>query len=284
MFAITRFESWGELKDAYATRSLWAFRGQSSADWPLETTLHREAVRNEGLGQNNLLSREDWIVYQFKRFAHHHRADLPTDDDMLGWLALIQHYGGPTRLLDFSYSLYVAAFFAIESAIGDAAIWAINSDTVEIATYNRLDYWPCGSISDIREANNIKFHELIDTPTRTRAVIHVEPKRVHERIWLQKGFFLAPTDPNATFMENLAGAFEKKISSLEKVKERKWSANLNERSWREYSDRRYIAIVKIVIPKSWHREILDDLHNMNISAATLFPGLEGFARSLKYFV
>ena len=42
-----------------------------------------------------------------------------------------------------------------------------------------------------------------------------------------------------------------------------------------------ISIVKLPIPREWHEEILNELRYMNITAATLFPGLEGFARSLR---
>lgn len=44
------------------------------------------------------------------------------------WLALMQHFGAPTRVLDITKSSYVAAYFAIEDATAgdDCAVWAIN--------------------------------------------------------------------------------------------------------------------------------------------------------------
>jgi hypothetical protein len=40
------------------------------------------------------------------------------------------------------------------------------------------------------------------------------------------------------------------------------------------------CIMKIVLPETCHGTALSDLRNMNITPATLFPGLDGFARSL----
>jgi len=153
-----------------------------------------------------------------------------------------------------------------------------------MATYERLDFWPTGAIDEMRRANNSKFHELQKKPNGIKTVIHVEPDRMHERLYLQQGLFLAPTDPNGTFLKNMAGAFNVSYRSLESKREQKWTRKLDNRTGSEYGDPGFIAMVKIIIPKEHHREILEDLQSMNISAATLFPGLEGFSRSLRYHV
>lgn len=284
MYAVTRFPSWSKLKERFSERPLWAYRGQADARWPLETTIYREANRNGTLEWKSLPSREQWVLYQFRRFAHHYRTDLPPEEDLLDWLALIQHYGGPTRLLDFSYSLYVAAFFAVEAASTDAAIWALSLPTLEVASYERLDFWPTGAIDETRRANNSKFHELVREPNGIRTVLHVEPDRMHERLFVQQGLFLAPTDPNEPFMKNLASAFKGSYRTMIGKREQRWTSALDGRTHHEYGDPGYVALLKIILPLEQHREILEDLQSMNINSATLFPGLEGFSRSLRFHV
>ena len=63
---------------------------------------------------------------QFRRAFHHYADNIPRPDDAMEWLSLMQHHGAPTRLLDFTWSPYVAAFFALYRATADAAVWAFN--------------------------------------------------------------------------------------------------------------------------------------------------------------
>lgn len=90
------------------------------------------------LAINALRNREIVLLNNFQRRAHHYIDDPPELDDRLEWLALMQHHGAPTRLLDFSHSFYVAAFFSMESAEQDAAVWALSSEFTMGHTSNFL--------------------------------------------------------------------------------------------------------------------------------------------------
>ena len=50
---------------------------------------------------------------------------LPDKKDKLEWIALMQHYGTPTRFLDITFSPYVAAFFALEVGQDDCCVFAL---------------------------------------------------------------------------------------------------------------------------------------------------------------
>lgn len=78
---------------------------------------------------------EAGLLRQFKRQCHHHTSQTPEPRDTMEWLALMQHYGAPTRLLDWPYSFYAAVFFAVDGAserkVGDTCcVWAINADWI----------------------------------------------------------------------------------------------------------------------------------------------------------
>lgn len=70
--------------------------------------------------------REERALRIFRRKANIHLRERGLLDDELHCLALMRHQGSPTRLLDFTKSPYVAAFFALERAIDDVAVYALN--------------------------------------------------------------------------------------------------------------------------------------------------------------
>ena len=101
----------------------WLFRGHEDRSYNLRPTSGRMGPERA--------SREKQIFRQFKRQARIH---IPGASNLSEWewLTLAQHYGVPTRLLDWTYNPLVAAFFAVMRNAGrDAEIVAVRTTAVE---------------------------------------------------------------------------------------------------------------------------------------------------------
>ena len=90
------------------------YRGQSDDEQPLNSSFDRAVEVSQPLVRDRWLY-ETALLREFRRRAHHYVPDAPAHDDLLEWLALMRHWGAPTRLVDFTYSHYIAAYFAFSS-------------------------------------------------------------------------------------------------------------------------------------------------------------------------
>lgn len=255
-FRETRIDSWIEAKryfDAMLRENTdWVFRGHYKAEWRLQTSLER-ILSDRPID----LQVEEKIILEFRRRAHHYLSITEIPQSLLEWLALMQHHGSPTRLLDWTRSPYIAAFIAFEHTYkeeGDAAIWAIDSRWLADASIDRLERARREGLQ-IDSANlrsDASMRELMRSSVAV--VLPMEPERMNERLTIQQGIFLFPTGARLSFESVLAS----------------------------YVDRQsHDHVRKIVIPKSQGLPSLIDLFRMNINAASLFPGIDGFARSLR---
>jgi len=82
------------------------FRGQS-CDWPLLPSIARERLTDE------LLAIEASMLEEFQRYSVPYIRAIPATQ--WDWLALAQHYGLPTRLLDWSQNPLTSLWFAVKS-------------------------------------------------------------------------------------------------------------------------------------------------------------------------
>lgn len=263
-------KSWAEAREVgiRLPNSVWRFRGQANASWTLETRFEREAKRS----RSSLLrshSFERRIIYDFQRRSHLHANS--GQSDTVDCLALIQHHGGPTRLLDFSTSFYVAAFFAVETATNDAAIWCYNQTqlVLQLDKVRGSDY---GDVNNMRQAFVDLAESIIANPRKSfNGVIEVEPYRLSERLSIQQGLFLFPCSIEIPFYMNL-------VATMGIEKDPKFlDLEFNQFMKINHGD---IGLLKIIIPKESCEDALFDLADMNVTANSLFPGLDGFARSL----
>jgi len=88
---------------------------------------------------------------------------------------------------------------------------------------------------------------------------------------------LFPLNPKVGFEANLAAVFNED----KEVFKKKASANYNPEV-HTTSELEKAVVVKIIVQDYLREQILNDLWKMNVSSATLFPGIDGFARSLRY--
>jgi hypothetical protein len=250
----TQLASWPDLQTKLASYDhRWAFRGMGSATWPLQTSLERLLV-------SPVVEAERYLLNAFQRRAHHHVRDCPDPDDYLEWLALMQHHGAPTRLLDCTRSPYVALFFALANPLdrqGQASVWAIDIVACKQSAMGILAPSPINTSAetslgkpDIFRAAFMREHDSAGPPS-ARCVAPIQPFRMNERLTIQQGLFLCPAQVREGFEDNL------QAMSLTGTK-----------------------IEKLVFAASLREDILADLNKMNINRATLFPGIDGFAQSL----
>ena len=110
---------------------MW-YRGQSDYSWELVPSV--QCVKNMGKHY------EQYITTNFMIQAMRLNPQMPQQYDRSSWLTLMQHYGLPTRLLDWSESPLVALYFALSSQKNkDAAVWVLNpmklNEKAEYGTY-----------------------------------------------------------------------------------------------------------------------------------------------------
>jgi hypothetical protein len=241
-YRIIRVESWDAFL-GHITRppySNWAFRGERDERWPLYSSLSRY-LQGFRIAPAAWPEQERRIIRIFKRKAHQFLEKPPDLDDDFQWLALMQHHGAPTRLIDFTWSPYVAAFFALERTLGDGVVWAINPARVD----SSRNFKPART--DPRITANFQRYYI---KGNRRFIWMGEPHTMNQRLIAQSGTFAVP------------GVLDVPVEDI-------------------LSDSENI-MAKFVMAQAVRDTGMRELYRMNITYATLFPGLDGLARSLGY--
>ena len=135
-----KIKNWGDFVrrvDRFVTprrgeTNRFIFRGQADSEWQLEPSLARDLKRYK-IPKDNAPALEQKARAEFAKQAHLRFSSLPLPDekDFLKWWELMQHYNAPTRLLDWTKSAYVAAYFAVVAQPErDGAVWAVEPGAV----------------------------------------------------------------------------------------------------------------------------------------------------------
>lgn len=252
-----RVANWAELQDALFRdsyhqelaryRSPYVYRGLSDVSHTLKTSLIR-------LG-GSYREVEKHLIRNFSKYSKR-LINMERLGSFWDTLALAQHFGLPTRLLDWTYSPYVALHFAtsdLEKYASDGVIWAVNHEKA-------VDYLPDALRAILLEEGSNKFTTELLNPVclswkafdhlqEETYVIFFEPPSFDDRITNQFALFSAMSDAGALLDQ-----------------------------WLEQHPDLYF---RIVIPAELKWEIRDKLDQANINERVLFPGLEGLCTWLK---
>ena len=254
--------SWNADIDRY--RPPYVFRGLSDAQYRLETSLTR-------LG-GPYWQLEKHLLRNFRKYAQASVADEP--DSFWHLLTVAQHHGLPTRLLDWTYSPYVALHFALSSLDKfetDGVIWCVNHGKVHelLPEVLRAQLASEGAqaftvelLTGIAHVENDcrpgdrAFHQYVETLTQFDALgetseflLFFEPPSIDERIVNQYALFSVMPNPKRLVDDWLAA----------------------------HPD----LFRRIIIPAGLKWECRDKLDMCNITERVLFPGLDGLSSWLR---
>lgn len=266
-------DSWMQAKNVASNYSEWIFRGQNRASHGLETSIQR-AARIHNIAKEEIEEYEKSILNNFQRQAQHFFSTIPEKKETLEWLSIIQHHGGPTRLLDFTYSFYIACYFALQDAEEEAAVWCVNKTKLENCVQTRMSRLG-GNSSAINIKDPDIFTRAVEENIKDVMAMPVEPFHKNIRLAIQQGLFVFPFNIMETFENNL---FSTMSSSLENLK-----VSITEYEMAHMQLGTFPIegrLLKIYLKREYHKDIRKDLAMMNINPSSLFPGLDGFAKSL----
>lgn len=198
------------------------FRGVVDSDYELIPSVGRlPALENEKVD----IERERILLEEFKMRSAMLVKIQPKNN--WEWLSLAQHYGLPTRLLDWTDNPLVALFFStfhsaenlyLEQDLPDAAIYALTSHIHIDSTYH------------------------ID-PFSINETLEFRAPLISDRVLRQSGLFTVHCNPSTPFNTD--------------------------------------KLHKFIIPGHLKREIVEKLSLLGFSEETIYPGLDGVARTIK---
>jgi hypothetical protein len=238
--------SWQEPLQRY--RSTLAYRGVGRIDHDLRHGLSRVAETPAAVEQH--------LLRNFRKYAE--ERPEARFDTIWHWLALAQHHGLPTRLLDWTYSPLVALHFATEAPDAmhdDGVVWCVDYVAAKTALPAALQAALAAECCDVFTpellAGAVQSLDELEHMSEDPSLLFLEPPALDQRIVSQYALFSLLTRVDAQMSD--------------------WAVAHRD------------MCRKVIIPSAVKWEVRDKLDQANITERVLYPGLDGLCRWLRRY-
>jgi len=249
------------------------YRGHADKEWMLLPKIQRDFNGDE----EELFRHERLYTNDFQARASVFKSEKPKLDDFANWLTLMQHYGLPTRLLDWSRSPLVALYFAVSSEKEndkDACVWILKPGKLnELEELEKPSF-----ISGKRYENSFIYnmsHKTISTMIYTafkrwklssnEGAITPEDRKFNHRFETLKGKIAAcyPVEADSRVYNQFAA----------------FTVHNTTRKLTDICDPSILG--RVIIPANKKRIILQELFVCGITESYIYPDLEHLAEEIK---
>ena len=230
----------------------YVYRGQANEAWGLTSSLQRTLPIT--LSEREARVVEENLLYRFQTHAHlAFNVDLrPDESDLVFWWALMQQYGAPTRLLDWTASPYVALYFACASHLDcDGVVW-----TVQPSSINK--YWESKAYKKLKSKEpTTDVNDVLRKDNPPLFLYFFPSQRPSDRMASQQGHYSVSSRMLVSHGDLVTSACAPNKLNSEGLMHGRW-----------------------IVPANRKLEYMTHLRSLNVTGASLFPGSDGLGREM----
>ena len=237
----------------------FVYRGQKDCSWSLRPSLARIWDCFSNAKENEIRTHDVFLRRSATLLSPNIYGEMTRHNNIFLWWTQMRHHGAPTRILDWTRSPYIAAYFACESGEESGAVWCLNrtkfrnlcnSEKNQNREFYRAFVTYLGSNADIEDRNTME--SILYGENLPPLVAFAGTNLLSDRMERQQGLFSYSNLPHIDHADGLGNHPG--------------------------------VLTKLVIPDGnrsglkLKREFMHQLRLMNINGFSLFPDLDGIGR------